>query len=89
MKTALECAQETEHTLPENKRGLNDNGELCDMMVIKKEVTKFIRQLSKDKNCMKDKAYQKMIGQIKKYWDMLFCDPIVVETKAGKIIIHR
>jgi hypothetical protein len=75
-------------TLPENKRGLNDSGELCDMKTIEKEVTKFIRRLSKDKNCMKDKAYQKMIGQINKYWDMLFCDPIVVETKAGKIIIQ-
>ena len=75
-------------SLSENKRGLNDNGELCDMKTIEKEVTKFIRRLSKDKNCMKDKAYQKMIGQINKYWDMSFCDPIVVETKAGKIIIQ-
>ena len=78
-------------TLSENKRGLNDNGELCDMKTIKKEVTKFMRQLSKDKKSMQDKAYQKMIDQINKYWDMLFCDPIVVETEAGKIIIqpHR
>ena len=37
---------------------------------------------------MKDKAYQKMIDQINKCWDMLFCDPIVVETKVGKIIIQ-
>ena len=32
-------------TLPENKQGLNDNGELCDMKTIEKEVTKFMRQL--------------------------------------------
>ncbi|MDP7269213.1 MAG: hypothetical protein QF408_13700 [Pirellulales bacterium] len=75
-------------TLPENKQGLNDNGELCDMKTIEKEVTKFMRQLSNDKKCMKDKAYQKVISQIKKYWERLFCDPIVVETKAGKIIIQ-
>jgi len=75
-------------TLPENKRGLNDEGELCNMKTIEKEVTKFRLRLSKDKNRMKDKAYQKLIGQINKYWDMLFCDPIVVETKAGKIIIQ-
>jgi len=75
-------------TLSENKPGLNDNGELCDMKTIEKEVTKFVRKLSKDKKSMQDKAYQKMIDQIDKYWDMLFCDPIVVETKAGKIIIQ-
>lgn len=75
-------------TLLENKCGLNDNGELCDMKTIEKEVTKFMRRLSKDKKSMKDKAYQKMIGQISKYQEMLFCDPIVVETKAGKIIIQ-
>lgn len=75
-------------TLPENKCGLNDDGELCNMKTIKKEMTKFRRRLSKDKNFMKDKAYQKMIGQINKYWDMLFCDPIVVEAKTGKIIIQ-
>ncbi len=67
---------------------MNDDGELCNMKTIEKEVTKFRRRLSRDKNFMKDKAYQKMIGQINKYWDMLFCDPIVVETKAGKIIIQ-
>lgn len=75
-------------TLPENKRGLNDDGDLCSMKTIKKEVTKFIRQLSKDRNRMKDKAYQKLISQINKYSGLLFCDPIVVETKAGKIIIQ-
>ena len=75
-------------TLPETGRGLNDDGELCSMKTIEKEVTKFSHRLSKDKNRMKDKAYQKLIGQINKYWDMLFCDPIVVETKAGKIIIQ-
>lgn len=75
-------------TLPENKRGLNDDGELCNMKTIEKEVTKFIRRLSKDKNRMKDNAYQKLIGHINKYWDMLFCDPIVVETKAVNIIIQ-
>ena len=75
-------------TLSDNKRGLNDNGELCDMKTIEKEVTKFMRRLSKDKKSMQDKAYQKMLGQIKKYWEKLFCDPIVVETKAGKITIQ-
>jgi hypothetical protein len=37
---------------------------------------------------MKDNAYRKMIGLLDKYWDMLFCDPIVVHTETGKIIIQ-
>ena len=37
---------------------------------------------------MKDKAYQKMISQIEKYWEMLFCDPIIVKAKVRKIIIQ-
>ena len=75
-------------TLPENKRGLNDDGELCDMKTIEHEVRKFRTWLCKNKTCMKDEAYQKLIDQIDKYWDMLFCDPIVVETKAGNITIQ-
>jgi hypothetical protein len=75
-------------TLPENKRGLNDSGEPFNMKMIEKEVKKFRKRLSKDKNCMNDKAYQKIISQIDKYWEMLFCDPIIVETKVGKIIIQ-
>ena len=75
-------------TIPETGRGLNDNGELCSMRTIEKEVTKFCRQLSKDKNRMRDKTYQKLTSQIDKYRDMLFCDPIVVETKTGKIFIQ-
>ena len=75
-------------TLADNKRGLNDDGELCNIKTIEKEVTKFRHRLSRDENRMKDKAYQKLINQVNKYWHMLFCDPIVVETKAGKIVIQ-
>jgi hypothetical protein len=75
-------------TLDENKRALNDDGELCDIKTIEKEVSKFRRQVTKDNNRMKEGAYRKMIGQIDKYHQMLFCDPIVVETKAGTIIIQ-
>ena len=75
-------------TLPENKRGLNDDGELCSMKTIEKEVTKFSLRLSRDTNLMKDKAYQRLIDKIDEYRDMLFCDPIVIETTAGKILIQ-
>ena len=75
-------------TLQENKRGLNDDGELCTMKTIKKEVTKFKGWLSRQAKRMKDNAYRTMIGLLDKYWNMLFCDPIVVQTEAGKIIIQ-
>ena len=75
-------------TLAQNKRGLNDEGELCDMKTIEKEVTKFRNRLCKEKIRMKDRAYLKLIDHINKYWDMLFCDPIVVETHAGSVIIQ-
>ena len=75
-------------TLKDNKCGLNDEGEICNITTIRQEVTKFKCWLSKDKKRLKDKAYQKLIDKIDKYWDMLFCDPISVETKAGKIIIQ-
>ena len=75
-------------TLPENKRGLNDNGELCSMKTIEKAVTKFRLRLSRDTNLMKDKAYKRLIGKINEYWDMLFCDPMVIETPAGEILIQ-
>lgn len=75
-------------TLPENKRGLNDNGELCSMKTIEKEVTKFSHRLSQDTNRMKDKAYQRLIDKIDEYWDMLFCDPMVIETSVGEILIQ-
>ena len=75
-------------TLPENKRGLNDDGELCRMKTIEKEVTKFKGWLSRQAKRMKDKAYRKLIGQLDTYWQMLFCDLIVVHTEAGTIVIH-
>jgi len=75
-------------TLPQNKRGLNDDGELCKMKTIEKEVTKFKRWLSRQTKRMKDKAYRKLIGQLDTYWHMLFCDPIVVDTEEGTIVIQ-
>lgn len=75
-------------TLPENKRGLNDGSQPADIKVIENAVSNFRDHLCKNDRLMKDKGYRKMIEQIEKYWSMLFCDPIVVETKAGRILIQ-
>jgi hypothetical protein len=37
---------------------------------------------------MPDKDYHKMIGQIDKYWDKLFADPITVNTSSGQLNIQ-
>ena len=75
-------------TLPENKRGLNDEGELCKIKTIEKEVKKFRDRLYKDKHYPKDAAYRKMIEQLDKYWGKLFSDPIVVKTDKRNIVIQ-
>lgn len=75
-------------TLPENKRGLNDNGDLSNIKTIKQEVKKFRDRLYKNKNYPENKYCRKMVEQINKYWKELFADPIIVETKAGKIVIQ-
>ena len=75
-------------TLPENKRGLNDNGDLSNIKTIEKEVKKFRDGLCKDKKYLENKDYQKMVEQIDKYWTKLFADPIIVKTKAGRIVIQ-
>ena len=76
-------------TLPENKRGLNDNGDLpSNMKTIEKEVGKFTAWLSKSKGYSEDKKYQKLVGQIDTYSEKLFADPIVVETASGRMVVQ-
>jgi hypothetical protein len=75
-------------TLPENKQGLNDNGDLSNIKTIEKEVKKFRDRLCKDKKYSGNKDCQKMVEQIDKYWTKLFADPIIVKTKAGRIVIQ-
>jgi len=76
-------------TLPENKRGLNDNGDLpSNMKTIEKEVSKFKIGLLKSKGYSGDKKYQKLVEQIDTYSKKLFADPIVVETTAGSMLVQ-
>jgi len=76
-------------TLPENKRGLNDNGDrLFTMKTIEKEVGKFRAWLSKSKGYSEHKEYKKLVEQIDTYWEKLFADPIVVKTAAGRMLVQ-
>lgn len=74
-------------TCPEEKHGLNDEGD-TNMHTIKSNVTAFrdsdkVKQLASE-----DISYRKMSNQIDKYWDKLFADPITVITPSGKIQIQ-
>lgn len=68
----------------EGKEGLNEDGEESDMATIKKAVTAFVER-DEIKNST-DISYQKMVQQIKKYWDKLFADPIDVTLLNGEKI---
>jgi hypothetical protein len=76
-------------TLPENKRGLNDNGDQSvNMKTIEKEVGKFRSWLLKKKGYSEHKEYHKLLEQIDSYWEKLFADPIVVTTTTGKMLVQ-
>ena len=75
-------------TLPENKKGLNDDGELVHIKTIEKAVQKFRDRVCREKSFPKDKTYKAMVEQIDNYWQMLFADPIVVKTEAGNLTLQ-
>ena len=66
--------------LPEEKNGLNDDGEDADMKTIKENVTEFRKELPDDNR------FTKMAVQIDKYWEKLFADPVEVVTPNGEKI---
>ena len=76
-------------TLPESKRGLNDNGEHSPTMkTIEMEVNKFKAWLIKSDGYSKHQEYQKLVDQLDTYGQKLFADPIVAETAAGTTLIQ-
>ena len=76
-------------TLPENKRGLNDNGELpASMKTIEKEVGKFRTWLTRSKEYPEYKEYKKLVEQIDTNQEKLFADAIVVKTATGNMFVQ-
>ena len=69
--------------LPDSKKGINDMGKEVDMKTIEQQLEKFRTELINSHGYNTDKEYQKMIGQIDKYWDKLFAPPIIIKTPAG------
>lgn len=73
---------------PENKKGLNDNGDDVNIKTIEGGVRAFRDSELVIKLSKTDIRYHKMIKQIDKYWSKLFSDPIEVKTDAGVVLIH-
>ncbi len=70
-------------SLPDTKKGLNDNGQDVDIKTIERKVKEFRNQIVKSEK-HKNSKYQKMIKQIDKYWHKLFADPIEVTKSNGE-----
>jgi len=74
--------------LPHSPHGLNDEGGTGNIHTIEKRVKAFRAGLTARKDYPQDRAAQKMIEQIDKYWGKLFADPITVQTTSGPIRIQ-
>ena len=69
-------------------RGLNDEGQKCNICTIEKRVKKFRDWLTRRRNYPQDTSARKMIEQIDEYWEKLFADPITIQTLDGPILIQ-
>jgi hypothetical protein len=74
--------------MPSGTHGLNDEGRSGHIRTIEKRVTAFRAWLTRRQDYPQDRAAQKMIEQIDKYWGKLFADPITVQTSSGPILIQ-
>jgi hypothetical protein len=76
-------------TLPDNKRGLNDTGDLpAGMKTIETEVGRFRTRLMKSKEYSQQQEYRKLVARLDIYWEQLFADPIAVDTAAGVLLVQ-
>jgi len=82
LRDAMRIAMQSGH------RGLNDEGHNGSCHTIENRVQKFRTWLTGHRGYTQNPGAQKMIGQIDKYWQKLFTDPITVQTPSGPIQIQ-
>jgi len=73
--------------LPEEKQGLNDDGD-SDIKRIEKAVTKFCQDKKIIELAANNSHYKRLLKQIDKFKDKLFADPIKVSTPAGDMMVQ-
>ncbi len=75
--------------LPTTTDGLNDNGEDVEIDTIESRVKDFKEWVLLEEYYHRtNNDYRKMVGQIEKYWDKLFSDPILISTPDGDSFIQ-
>jgi hypothetical protein len=75
---------------PENStKGLNDDGTDDNIGDIETRVRQFREKTSSEPTFSKNPDYVKLVAQIDKYWQKLFCDPIKVYTSDGGSIMQQ
>jgi hypothetical protein len=65
-------------------KGLNDDGEECDMTLMEELIKNFIYSDAIKNN--PDDAYKKLRNQFSKYWKMLFAKPVEAHLPNGEIV---
>lgn len=68
-------------------KGLNEDGEECDMTLMQQELQKFMNSGEIKNNS--DSGYKKMVKQMGKYWNMLFANPVPIIMPTGdKVFVY-
>ena len=91
MRDKIQTFDQLRHAMriaqPDSPDGLNDEGDV-NIFTIKQRVTEFRQSPQIKELAGTSTAYRKMVKQIDKYWDKLFADAIIVDTKDGTISIQ-
>jgi len=91
MKTKLDVFSQLRQAMriaPENSnQGLNCDGTDDDIGDIETRVRQFREKITSDHKFSKNPDYVKLIAQIDRYWQKLFCDPIKVYTPDGGTVM--
>ncbi len=64
-------------------KGLNYDGADDDIGEIETRVRQFRKKITSEPTFSKNTDYVKLVAQIDKYWQKLFCDPITVYSPDG------
>ncbi len=70
------------------EKGLNDEGSDEPINTIEAQVSKFMTAELNNTVMTDTPEHKKMIDQLKKYWDRLFADPVIVDTPDGQVSIY-
>lgn len=68
--------------------GLNSGSDQLAMGPIKKALTQFRKQITSRSDYQTNADWRAMIGQMDKYWDKLFADPIALQSPNGQLRIQ-